>query len=587
MADTTINLLENISKGISPSYLGNFTKIVNLDLDSLPGGVVLQKTLSPSCPRGTDDYDTFTFTGAVDDKLTIAGSPDWLGSGYSIGGRVRLTTTGTLPAGLSTGTDYWMFGESGATVKLASSIANFNAGTAVNITDTGTGTHSIRLQPVTIMQKMLYTGISGNGAFLGIEDSDSLFMNSSYNTRAWTKITGNATTQVRGLGYWKNYAFIYGQTTGAIDVYGPVTTLASSAWTNAFKTIATSTTTMNPMLIASNDILYIGAANTIASIEQVSGKTFAPADASTYTFSTSALDLPSGENVVSMAQLGSYLYIATQNKGKSKIYPWDTVSSSFEEPIRFDGNLIDAIFSANNRLYIFCGDSAQIYVSNGSTVSLAAQIPATAGDNQIAITDQRFTFYPDAIFAKNNKLYFGLSSGTSTIGGLGIYTMNMDTGRVTLEYTTGSLYETNVKVYALCPWTSSNYSYFFASCYDGSKTTNYTYPVQYTIASFVNTGYLQTGLMTVGTKYQPRSFRFFEIQLGTELASGGSITLAYRTNLTDSFTTIGTMTYASDGAIASKIIENSSVEADQIQFKVTVASTVSTFSPQIKAIYAY
>jgi hypothetical protein len=61
---------------------------------------------------------------------------------------VRLTTTDTLPAGLSTGTTYYTIAVDSTHIKLASSRSNAAAGTAVNITDTGTGTHTIRFGEV-------------------------------------------------------------------------------------------------------------------------------------------------------------------------------------------------------------------------------------------------------------------------------------------------------------------------------------------------------------------------------------------------------------------------------------------------------
>lgn len=66
-------------------------------------------------------------------------------SGYRLltGTRVRLTTTTTLPAGLSLATDYFVVKVSDTTAKLATSYANAIAGTVVNITDAGTGTHTM------------------------------------------------------------------------------------------------------------------------------------------------------------------------------------------------------------------------------------------------------------------------------------------------------------------------------------------------------------------------------------------------------------------------------------------------------------
>lgn len=67
-------------------------------------------------------------------------------TGYDIPtfSRVQLTNSGGgLPAGLSLATDYWTIRQSATTSKLASSLANAVAGTAVDFTTDGTGTHTI------------------------------------------------------------------------------------------------------------------------------------------------------------------------------------------------------------------------------------------------------------------------------------------------------------------------------------------------------------------------------------------------------------------------------------------------------------
>lgn len=56
--------------------------------------------------------------------------------------RIRFTTTGTLPAPLVVDTDYFVIRVDADTFKVATSLANASAGTAVNITDTGGGTHT-------------------------------------------------------------------------------------------------------------------------------------------------------------------------------------------------------------------------------------------------------------------------------------------------------------------------------------------------------------------------------------------------------------------------------------------------------------
>lgn len=57
-------------------------------------------------------------------------------------GPIQLTTSGGLPTGLALATDYWIIKATDDTFKLATSLANALAGTAINFTSDGTGTHT-------------------------------------------------------------------------------------------------------------------------------------------------------------------------------------------------------------------------------------------------------------------------------------------------------------------------------------------------------------------------------------------------------------------------------------------------------------
>lgn len=87
---------------------------------------------------GTARTRVMTFDGAsaVDpatDTITVT-SNDWLHTGQTVA-----LTGSSLPAGLSAGT-YYVIRTSETAIKLASSVANANAGTAVDITADGSGT---------------------------------------------------------------------------------------------------------------------------------------------------------------------------------------------------------------------------------------------------------------------------------------------------------------------------------------------------------------------------------------------------------------------------------------------------------------
>ena len=78
-------------------------------------------------------------SGAVDtssNEITVPSNSD-----LYTGSAVILTTSGGLPAGLSLATTYYVIRVSATVIKLATSLANAVAGTAIDITTQGTGTH--------------------------------------------------------------------------------------------------------------------------------------------------------------------------------------------------------------------------------------------------------------------------------------------------------------------------------------------------------------------------------------------------------------------------------------------------------------
>lgn len=80
---------------------------------------------------------TQTFTAATTDICTATAH------GFETGDRVRVSSTTTLPAGLAAATTYYVIKLTADTFKLAATDALATAGTAVDVTDTGTGTHSV------------------------------------------------------------------------------------------------------------------------------------------------------------------------------------------------------------------------------------------------------------------------------------------------------------------------------------------------------------------------------------------------------------------------------------------------------------
>jgi hypothetical protein len=85
--------------------------------------------------------DTFT-ADAPTDVITFTSTAN-IPSNLLVGTRCRLTTTTTLPAGLALATDYYYIRLTDSTGAFATTYANAVAGTKINITDAGTGTHTM------------------------------------------------------------------------------------------------------------------------------------------------------------------------------------------------------------------------------------------------------------------------------------------------------------------------------------------------------------------------------------------------------------------------------------------------------------
>lgn len=98
-------------------------------------------TTAQSTTNTLSQSDTFT-ADASTDVCTWTSTAN-IPSNILTGTRVRLTTSGTLPAGLATATDYYVIKLTDSTFELATSYANAIAGTQINITDAGTGTHTV------------------------------------------------------------------------------------------------------------------------------------------------------------------------------------------------------------------------------------------------------------------------------------------------------------------------------------------------------------------------------------------------------------------------------------------------------------
>src|SRR5690606_1450101 len=85
----------------------------------------------------------------IDQSSDVSTSTDAISStdhGYETGLKVQVSSSNTLPTGLSVSTDYWVIKSDDNSFQLATSLANAIAGTEIDITGAGSGTLTVTPQ---------------------------------------------------------------------------------------------------------------------------------------------------------------------------------------------------------------------------------------------------------------------------------------------------------------------------------------------------------------------------------------------------------------------------------------------------------
>jgi len=423
-------------------------------------------------------------------------------------------------------------------------------------------------------------------------DNTGVVYKSADSGATWAVLAGSSATATHGNGMWiwKNYLFVARD--ALLDVCGDGTStgIIAANWTLGWKAID-SDVLWHPMLTSKNDNkLYGGAGRFVYSLDEVVSKTFAPGDASTYTYTQQALDLPPSYRIKCIEELGSNLMLGTWQGTNvydiriADIFPWDRSSVSFGQPIIIDDFGIHSLKNIGNSLIVLAGISGTVRRCDGSNAYIVGQLPIDLSGGKY------LEWYPGAVCHYKNKVFFGVGNGgTTAIAGMGVYSL-LQTGKgniLNLEHQNSLLTDgsaSSVKISTLLPVSRDTILVGFRSAttygLDLTTNTSYAYGTDYS-------GYFVSPLYTVGSNKRERKFAELEWQLARPLRTGEGIKIEYRTNLTASFTTIATHDFATYGAVVSKNIitelPTDVKSCEQIQFKVSLTGS-STTTPELKSL---
>lgn len=425
--------------------------------------------------------------------------------GLTTNDTVKFTTTGALPTGLTAGTTYHVIA-AGLTAD-AFEVSATQGGAAINTSGSQSGVHSV------------LPTLGKNGS---------------------------------GLAIWKNYLFV--TRAARIDVCGDgtATGIANNKWTFNWQTID-SDLLWHHMIVSKNDNkLYGGAGRYVFSLDEVSAQTFAPATAATFTFTSQAVDLPPNYRIKCLEELGNNLMCGTWQGTNvydlriADIFPWDRSAPSFGQPITLNEHGVHGMLNTGNQLIVLAGIGGTVYKCDGVNAYPVAQIPehiaSLAGGKYLE-------WYPGALVNYKGRPFFGVSGGgTTAIPGMGVYSLlRTSKGNILVdEHTISSGNDGTskiLKIGALLPVTRDNILIGWRddTTYGIDNITTTSYKTTYT-------GYFDSPLYQIGENNEEGKFQEIEFLLARPMRTNEGIKVAYRKDLTASFTDIVTFDYTKVGA---------------------------------------
>lgn len=297
--------------------------------------------------------------------------------------------------------------------------------------------------------------------------------------------------------------------------------------------------------------------------------------AATWSFSLQRFQLPEGEVATRLGELGNILVVGTQS---NYLYPFNQINLLPSEPVPLPEEGTSQLLTVNNALYVFAGNKGNIYVTNGSSTSLALTVP-----DYCAYQVEPYFTWGGTMYLRG-RIYFSIqdqtASKTGECGGIWSFVPIQNfsyeqTPGMGLRLENQNSYETyNGKTNVLLAnavQTARGPQYWSAWT---SSITSPVYGIDYSSTAPVATqeAVIDTDIARTGTMLEKRTFGQVEYKVAAPLVSGESISVEYRTDIQASFTSLGTPITESSQSL-SGYWKVDFQKTQWVQFRVTLTPT--------------
>lgn len=441
--------------------------------------------------------------------------------------------------------------------------------------------------------------VPGLGGLYAVDSTNRVYFSSTGS--GWTQIgdgtaagaAGNGVGTGQGLAIWKNYLFSVG--TNGVAVYGPLGGVTT--WTRAFQTLTTVTFTIsntnnfpfNQAFASIDGNLYIANQNHVHKISE-NTPPFAPGTAASSSVVANAITIGSQYNISCMADLGQYLMLGTKivadadtiYEQGADIFPYDRATLTLGVPIKIPDNGVQMMISIKNRLYFLAGRQGRLYISDTASYEEIAKVP----DYLYSQEGNMFTLYPGAIMYAQGKIYFGLGAATTGTN-LGVWSYRLVSRALQIENTisTGNDGANGLYITALFPVGRKEILVAFEDNITTTPAFGCDYQVLGTYTKYTGyLGYVESALMKVGEVLGDRTVGNLEVALVKPLTTGQGVRIKWRKNLSDAWTTLGTVDFATFGATQGQNLSAATMtNLTYLQMRVELESN-NTTSPELQSL---
>ena len=585
--DNSISI--RFGEGIGNSLFSDFSDALGVNLDNLG---ILSTGYKFNKLTETKSSKNFVITSAGNDYFTL--SPVDLTLHRQ---PVKLTTTGTLPTGLNTTDIYylWDVNSNGTDFRFCESLAE--VGTSyINLSDTGTGTHSFTVQVPQIVKGYTFDSYSNLYLLDGLQRV--WFSQSSSGYQSFYLLEGNTSSGAgNGIMFYAGFILVFGN--AKIDALAEINDVADTlTWTNDFVSGSISNSAVYPSkgavpfysqydnaIYFSNGIAVNGSVYRVALLEENVGQDFNPTDIATFSFVADAIELPfaSGTGYVqSINELGEYIILGTYS---NTIYYWDRKSLLPTYVVNMPENNTTDIIVKGSSVFAFNGYNGKFYQITTNDYGEVLEIPEHLFNiqytNDGALTGDRINieytyatlFLDEILFAieVNGKAYvmsYNIKTKTLTKKNISSYGETLtDSATVGRIYQIINLSKTQTNKNDVLISTSKRASSAWSYALEGYQSGSSSYPHK---VYDNDEAYVVTGLISYGEDYIKKTLRELQVSLTRALTTGQSVKVYYRLDDNSAWTLLKTISYTLNGAIKDTKTEALITDIKDLQIKIVV-----------------